>query len=63
MGQADAGLAVLTEASELVATTEERWWEAEGQRLKGGLLQSAEGNRNLFSTGPRRGPPPAGKIA
>ena len=37
-GQPEAGLQVLTEAVTLVATTEERWWEAELYRLKGELL-------------------------
>jgi predicted ATPase len=37
-GQAEAGLQVLDEALTLVATTEERWWEAELHRLKGALL-------------------------
>jgi predicted ATPase len=37
-GQPEAGLQVLKEALTLVATTEERWWEAELYRLKGGLL-------------------------
>jgi predicted ATPase len=38
MGQADAGLKVLTEALTLADTTEERWYEAELHRLKGELL-------------------------
>ena len=37
-GQPEAGLTVLTDALTLVATTEERWWEAEVYRLKGVLL-------------------------
>jgi predicted ATPase len=37
-GQPEAGLAALDEALTLVATTEERWWEAEVHRLKGELL-------------------------
>ena len=36
-GQPEAGLTVLAEALTLVATTEERWWEAELYRLQGGL--------------------------
>jgi predicted ATPase len=40
VGQPEAGLTVLDEAFTLVATTEERWWEAEVWRLKGeGLLR------------------------
>jgi predicted ATPase len=37
-GQPATGLQVLDEALTLVATTEERWWEAELYRLKGALL-------------------------
>ena len=37
-GQPEAGLQVLAEAVTLVATTEERWWEAELSRLQGALL-------------------------
>jgi predicted ATPase len=37
-GQPEAGLTVLAEAVTLVATTEERWWEAELYRLQGALL-------------------------
>jgi predicted ATPase len=37
-GQCEVGLTVLAEAVTLVATTEERWWEAELHRLKGELL-------------------------
>jgi predicted ATPase len=37
-GQPAAGLTVLDEAVTLVATTEERWWEAELYRLQGTLL-------------------------
>jgi predicted ATPase len=37
-GQPEAGLSVLDEALARVATTEERWWEAEVFRLKGALL-------------------------
>ena len=37
-GQPEAGLQVLAEASTLVATTAERWWEAELYRLQGTLL-------------------------
>jgi predicted ATPase/DNA-binding winged helix-turn-helix (wHTH) protein len=37
-GQPEAGLTVLDEALTVVATTEERWWEAEVWRLKGELL-------------------------
>jgi predicted ATPase len=37
-GQVEAGRRVLAEALTLVDTTEERWWEAELHRLKGGLL-------------------------
>jgi tetratricopeptide (TPR) repeat protein len=37
-GQPETGLTVLDEALALVATTEERWWEAEMWRLKGELL-------------------------
>ena len=37
-GQPEAGLQVLAEAVTLVATTEERWWEAEVSRLQGELL-------------------------
>ena len=37
-GQPEAGLTVLAEALTLVATTEERWWEAELSRLRGALL-------------------------
>jgi class 3 adenylate cyclase/DNA-binding winged helix-turn-helix (wHTH) protein/predicted ATPase len=48
LGQAEAGLAVLTEAFELVATTGERWWEAELHRLRGGLLQSTEEAETCF---------------
>jgi predicted ATPase len=36
--QPEAGLTVLEEALTLVATTEDRWWEAELWRLKGALL-------------------------
>jgi predicted ATPase/DNA-binding winged helix-turn-helix (wHTH) protein len=38
VGQAAAGLHILAEALPLVATTAERWWEAELYRLKGELL-------------------------
>jgi predicted ATPase len=38
VGQPEAGLSVLDEALVLVATTGERWWEAELHRLKGALL-------------------------
>ena len=37
-GQPEAGLTALDEAVTLVATTEERWWEAELYRLQGALL-------------------------
>ena len=37
-GQPEVGLQVLAEALTLVATTEERWWEAELYRLQGALL-------------------------
>jgi predicted ATPase len=37
-GQPEDGLQVLMEALTLVATTEERWWEAELYRLQGALL-------------------------
>jgi predicted ATPase len=37
-GQPQAGLQVLAEAMTLMATTEVRWWEAEGYRLQGELL-------------------------
>lgn len=37
-GQPEAGLQVLMEALTLVATTKERWWEAELYRLEGELL-------------------------
>jgi len=37
-GQPEVGLTVLAEALTLVATTEERWWEAELYRLQGALL-------------------------
>ena len=37
-GQPEVGLPVLAEALTLVATTEERWWEAELSRLMGALL-------------------------
>jgi predicted ATPase len=37
-GQPEVGLQVLAEALTLVATTEERWWEAELYRLRGALL-------------------------
>jgi predicted ATPase len=37
-GQPEAGLHVLAEAVTLMATTEERWWEAEVYRLQGELL-------------------------
>jgi predicted ATPase len=37
-GQVEAGKRVLAKALTLVDTTEERWWEAELHRLKGGLL-------------------------
>jgi DNA-binding winged helix-turn-helix (wHTH) protein/predicted ATPase len=36
-GQPEAGLTALAEATTLMATTEERWWEAELYRLKGEL--------------------------
>jgi predicted ATPase len=48
LGQADAGLAVLTEAFALVATTGERWWEVELHRLKDRLLQDAEEAETCF---------------
>jgi predicted ATPase len=35
--QPEVGLTVLDEAMTLVATTEERWWEAEISRLQGAL--------------------------
>jgi len=38
VGQPEAGLTCLAEALTLVEATEERWWEAEGYRLKGELL-------------------------
>ena len=38
-GQPQAGLQVLAEAVTLMATTEARWWEAEGYRLQGELLR------------------------
>jgi adenylate cyclase len=37
-GQPETGLTVLDEAVTLVATTEERWWEAELYRLQGAIL-------------------------
>ena len=37
-GQPETGLLALEEALMLVATTEERWWEAELYRLQGELL-------------------------
>ena len=37
-GQPETGVTVLAEAVTLVATTEERWWEAEVSRLQGALL-------------------------
>jgi predicted ATPase len=37
--QPEAGLQVLAEAVTLMATTEERWWEAEVYRLQGELLR------------------------
>jgi len=37
-GQPEAGLQVLAEAMMRMATTEERWWEAEVSRLQGELL-------------------------
>ena len=37
-GQPEAGLQALAEAVTLMATTEERWWEAEVYRLQGELL-------------------------
>jgi predicted ATPase len=37
-GQPEAGLTVLDEALMLIATTEERWWEADVYRLQGELL-------------------------
>ena len=40
-GQPEAGLTVLAEALTLVATTEERWWEAEVYRLQGELLSNS----------------------
>jgi predicted ATPase len=38
-GQPEAGLQVLAEARTLMATTAERWWEAEVHRLQGELLR------------------------
>jgi predicted ATPase len=38
VGKPEAGLAVLTEAFTVVATTGARWWEAELYRLQGELL-------------------------
>ena len=37
-GQPQPGLQILAEAVTLMATTEARWWEAEGYRLQGELL-------------------------
>ena len=37
-GKPEVGLTVLDEANALVATTDERWWEAELHRLQGALL-------------------------
>lgn len=45
VGQPEAGLTVLSEALTLVATTEERWWEAELYRLKGVLLLAQAGTQ------------------
>jgi tetratricopeptide (TPR) repeat protein len=38
VGQPEAGLAMLTEALSVAATTEARWWDAEIYRLQGDLL-------------------------
>jgi predicted ATPase len=37
-GQPEAGLRALDEAATLMTTTDGRWWEAEGYRLRGALL-------------------------
>ena len=37
-GQPQAGLQVLAEAVTLMATTEPRWWEAEGEAIGSGVL-------------------------
>jgi predicted ATPase len=42
--QYDAGLAAVAEALELVASTGERWWEAELHRLQGVLLLGQKGH-------------------
>ena len=62
----EAGLTVLAEALTLVATTEERWWEAELSRLTGALqlqlpIPDVPQAEALFPEGPGRGPPPAGE--
>ena len=53
-GQPEVGLQVLAEAGTLVATTEERWWEAERYRLQGELLLAQAGQRPQ-GQGPRVG--------
>ena len=66
-GQPEAGLQVLAEAGTLVATTEERWWEAELYRLQGTLLlqlpsPAVEPGSRLLPAGPGGGPASGGQI-
>ncbi len=68
-GQVEEGLRVLHEAFAAADKNGERWWEAERHRLKGELLvQDGTGHKwseggGVFSSSPRRGPPPAGEVA
>ena len=67
-GQAEEGLTLLAEALAKRTKRGSRWWEAELYRLQGELLLAAQRRaesrmaaEELFPSGPRRGPPPAGK--
>ena len=67
VGQVEAGLTLLAEALTVTNDTGERRWDAELHRLQGELLlaRAAEQRHrggNLLSSGPGRGPPPAGEI-
>ena len=65
-GQPEAGLRLLVEAQDVVACTDERFYEAELCRLTG-VLQLAQvrgpsGSRTPYAPCPRYHPPPAGEV-
>ena len=67
MGQPEEGLRVLAEAEAAAQASGERFMAAEVSRLTGRVVAGAvcsasSGRGNLFSAGPRRGPPAAGQI-